>query len=384
MNWIKSKFKRKSSNQTVVIDCGSESCKVGSISESTPHTIPSYVRNKTDNQAPTFPIQRGIIEDWNAMENMLYSIFQDPLGITSSSSSNKNKTNTQNNDDSSSTYFDSKKDNIPPVVLTANPFRPVSERHQLAELMFEKFQVPALYLGISGVLSLFAAQATTGIALDLGASITHAMPIVDGYAVKNGAKLGDYGGADLTQFFYDLILRSNQSPNLELSRDWSLLQRMKSELCYLPFANPDQPPEPRSYRLPDGSEIEVGEPSLKCPKALFAPSVLPAVRKDTMGIQDMIFSAAKECDTSHQQELLQNVYLSGGTSLVQGLPESIEKECEGFDLDFQVNVNAIPHREYAAWTGGKVLASLSSFRQMMMTSQEYQENGAKLITDKCF
>jgi actin-like protein 6A len=40
-------------------------------------------------------------------------------------------------------------------------------------------------------------------------------------------------------------------------------------------------------------------------------------------------------------------------------------------------------RQYGAWIGGSILASLGSFQQMWFSRHEYQEYGASLIERKC-
>ena len=45
--------------------------------------------------------------------------------------------------------------------------------------MFEKFQTPGLYLSVPAVLSLIASFRTTGIVLESGDGVSHAVPIYE-------------------------------------------------------------------------------------------------------------------------------------------------------------------------------------------------------------
>jgi len=47
----------------------------------------------------------------------------------------------------------------------------------MTEIMFEKFNVPAFYLGIQAVLSLYSSGRTTGLVLDAGDGVTHTVPV---------------------------------------------------------------------------------------------------------------------------------------------------------------------------------------------------------------
>jgi actin len=51
--------------------------------------------------------------------------------------------------------------------------------------MFEKFQVPAFYLSIQAVLSLYSSGKTTGLVLDAGDGVTHTVPIYEGYSIPH-------------------------------------------------------------------------------------------------------------------------------------------------------------------------------------------------------
>merc|ERR1712062_947727 len=45
---------------------------------------------------------------------------------------------------------------------------------------------------------------------------------------------------------------------------------------------------------------------------------------------------------------------------------------------------APPERKYSVWIGGSILASLSTFQQMWISEQEYDECGPSIVHRKCF
>jgi actin-related protein len=59
-------------------------------------------------------------------------------------------------------------------------------RHKYLELMFEKFQTPALFMSKDSVLTCFACGKTTGLVVDVGAETTSVTPIHEGWLESKG------------------------------------------------------------------------------------------------------------------------------------------------------------------------------------------------------
>ena len=102
------------------------------------------------------PIQHGIVTNWDAMENLWQHTFHNKLRLDPGER---------------------------PILLTEAPLNPKVNREKMTEIMFEKFHPPAIYVANQAVLSLFASGRTTGIVLDSGHSVTHSVPIYEGYAL---------------------------------------------------------------------------------------------------------------------------------------------------------------------------------------------------------
>ncbi len=50
----------------------------------------------------------------------------------------------------------------------------------------------------------------------------------------------------------------------------------------------------------------------------------------------------------------------------------------------QIKIIAPPERKYSVWIGGSILASLSTFQQMWISKEEYDESGPSIVHRKCF
>ena len=62
-----------------------------------------------------------------------------------------------------------------------------------------------------------------------------------------------------------------------------------------------------------------------------------------------------------------------------------QKELEQLALSsIKIKVVAPPERKYSVWIGGSILASLSTFQQMWISKQEYDESGPSIVHRKCF
>ena len=63
------------------------------------------------------------------------------------------------------------------VMITEPPHAPEDRRRWKAEIMFENFEVEGLYIGIKGLLSLYASGLDTGSILSINPTVTYAIPV---------------------------------------------------------------------------------------------------------------------------------------------------------------------------------------------------------------
>nr|KAF6346113.1 hypothetical protein mPipKuh1_000238 [Pipistrellus kuhlii] len=227
-----------------------------------------------------------------------------------------------------------------PVLLTEAPLNPKANREKMTQIMFETFNTPAMYVAIQAVLSLYASGRTTGIVMDSGDGVTHTVPIKEKLC---------YVALDFEQE----MATAASSSSLE-----------------------------KSYELPDGQVITIGNERFRCPEALFQPSFLGM---ESCGIHETTFNSIMKCDVDIRKDLYANTVLSGGTTMYPGIADRMQKEITALaPSTMKIKIIAPPERKYSVWIGGSILASLSTFQQMWISKQEYDESGPSIVHRKCF
>jgi actin-related protein len=91
-----------------------------------------------------------------------------------------------------------------------------------------------------------------------------------------------------------------------------------------------------------------------------------------------------KCDVDIRKDLYGNVVLSGGTTMFAGIADRMQKELVNLALPMKIKIIAPPERKYSVWIGGSILASLSTFGQMWISKEEYDESGPAIVHRKCF
>lgn len=323
----------------------------------------------------SYPLEHGIVKDWDGFKKIVDFTFRECLRVDPSHYA---------------------------VLLTEAPLNPRESREKMAEIMFEDFRVSRLYVAMQALVAAYAVGKLTGLIVDMGDGVCHAVPIYEGFVLRHAIQRTNIGGRDITNYLSRLLMH-HRGVALTTTAEREIVRDIKEKLCYVSI-NPEAElaaiygeservkeyyagappegvkPEPAEYILPDGSSVTLFEERFLAPEVLFSPGL---IGRDEPGLHEIIFDAIMACDIDVRKAMIENIVLTGGSSMFPGLKERVEKEINAMLADagirLKANVITPENRQYAVWIGCSRLASLPEFQRSWIEREEYEREGPAII-----
>jgi len=297
-------------------------------------------------------------------------------------------------------------------LLTEPPLNAPENREHTAEIMFETFNVPGLYIAVQAVLALAASwtsrsvkeRTLTGTVIDSGDGVTHVIPVAEGYVIGSSIKHIPLAGRDITAFVQQLMRERNEP--IPPAESMEVAKRVKETYSYVcpdivkEFAKYDAEPSKwiRQYTGMNGVTkqpytCDAGYERFLGPEIFFNPEIfssdfltpLPKVVDDTI----------QTCPIDVRRGLYKNIVLSGGSTMFKDFGKRLARDIKR-SVDYRIKrseelsggkikavpleVNVISHhmQRYAVWFGGSMLASTPEFYNVCHTKAQYDEHGPSI------
>lgn len=268
-----------------------------------------------------------------------------------------------------------------PLLLLDTPLNPLANREWMAQFLFETCRVPAIALFSTAVMSLFSTGRTRGLVVESGDGVTHAVPVFEGFPLPHAIFSINKAGRDITEELTKRVMAEEMVKDKPSS---VTMQKMKEHLGTVADSREDaqngsndmEDEEARSFELPDGTIIQVPARVRKG-----ACEILFHSEGEGHSVQDICSRALKTVDADFRNDLVKTVVVAGGSSMLKGFAPRLRRELSAIvpsELERHVNIVVDSQRRHAAWIGGSMFASLSTFQQMKITRAEYDEGKSEL------
>ena len=251
----------------------------------------------------SYPVDKGIVQNWSDMEHLWDYTFS-RMGVGKEEMTSRR------------------------ILLTEPPLNPKQNREKLLQVMFDKYEFEGVNISVQAVLTLYAQGLMTGVVVDSGDGVTHIIPVWEGVSLPHLTRRMNMAGRNITDYMIKLLLHRGYAFNR--SADFDTVRQIKESLAYVAFdAKAEQKLAEettvlmRNYTLPDGRVISIGQERFMCAEALFQPQLLDM---DGYGVGEELFNVIQAADMDLRADFYKHIVLSGGTTMLPGLPSRLEKE----------------------------------------------------------
>jgi actin len=297
------------------------------------------------------PIQMGRIIDWPLFENILdYAFYQLKIDPTMAN-----------------------------VLYACHPMMTSDDKTRLFNLFFEKYQVMGFYPVMDSLLTMYSGGFQTGLVVEMGAGSIRIVPIYEGYKIEHAIQTIMIGGTVLDNFMHQKLQGAGFSADTSVQKE--LVRILKERACFVSLDYDEDLKRKKNYKkpfsLPDGSLIELSDERFIVPELLFKPSLYNLEEKS---LPQAILDSIDLCDMDVRTPLLENIFLSGGSSAFPQLEYRLLHELEvglieqGKQLR-KPRIIAPKGRIFSSWIGGSILSCIPEFQSSWVTRGNFYREG---------
>lgn len=290
-----------------------------------------------------------------------------------------------------------------PLIITEEIWNNKRNRQKLCELAFDKLQVPVFAIVKTPLAVTYGVGRSTSLVVDIGAATTSVTPVLEGAVLYKGAVhtkfAGDYLNLHIHQYLSQFISLESQfqgSDSLKRLKAAEVLEDFKSTILSVSgypivHAQTELNISPKNYELPNSHRIAVGKEQVLLSEPLFLPlNYKPAgveLPHDSMGLTELVLSSLKKLEVTNDvyYQLLSNIVITGGSSLLPGLEHRLVSDLTRFLPQYTIQSFSNPvilERANAVWLGASILANMNSFESAYVGRAEYLERGQDIVAEK--
>jgi actin-related protein 4 len=386
--------------------------------------------------------KEGIVEDWDTATQLWQYAITSRLTSFKQADPRKNGLNDPNEEidiEMEGVEEGEKPLEEHPLLMTETAWNTTKAREKSIEVAMESWGCPAFWLARNSVLAAFGAGKATALVIDVGASTASVISIHDGLILKKSVQksplAGNWLSSQLRALFSTLETSVDLVPHFMIASKTAVDAGAPAQATYRKY---DKPPtdsfraleeervltefkesvvqvwsgpgrlnsggsigtsnldyaksQPgRVFEMPDGANqmwgverFNVAEGMWDEKTALPVPGE-PAVTK-AQTIPEMVRASISAVDMDLRAALLQNIVVTGGTTLVNGFTDRLNNELTAMYPGARIKIQAAgltAERRFGSWIGGSILGSLGTFHQMWISKKEYEEFGASVVERRC-
>ncbi|KAI5310094.1 NuA4 histone acetyltransferase subunit [Ascosphaera atra] len=333
-----------------------------------------------------------------------------------------------------------------PLLMTESAWNPTEKREKIIEIAMEHWGTPAFYLARAPQLTTFSAGKASALVIDVGASTTSVVPVHDGLVLRKGIQYSHLAGEFISSQARTLFnsrtptpltltpqylvaskitvdpgqpaqitvrqMSAEQSPTETFRRfheDRMLTEFKESVARFWPgphsLYHTEEKEGPSNFELakkepgrpfefPDGYNEVFDINGYRITEPLFDANATVENYSDLLfpkptpeqTIPELIRASLNAVDVDVRPHLLNNVVVTGATTLIPGFNDRLNNELVSMFPSPRVRLHApgnTAERRFSAWIGGSILASLGTFHQMWISKKEYDEHGPGIVDKRC-
>jgi actin-like protein 6A len=254
------------------------------------------------------------------------------------------------------------------------------QRMRLTEFLFEKYEIGGLFFCNSSVLSSFSYGKCCCLIFDSGHSQSNIVPVNDGMIIKNALNYFEING----KYIDELITNELINKQINNFNNYNILQKIQILYNLKDIILTSNNNNKNIYTLPDNQNIILEDNYL----SKIRNNIKKKLLNDELNLKSLILTSISSVLLDIKKELISNIFICGGNSLIfsnyfNDIKESIGKELISGSLVKLTTHPSKIERSLSSFLGASIISSLNIYKETIVKKEEYEEHGAIIIEKKC-